>query len=246
MGLLYLVQERELLARSPRRFYYLIPSLERCDTIGGRSVAGGFGFLTLAIVTGFLWSHARPGCYWTGDPKEWTALVAWAIYVDDPGGALALGLGRAAGGAGAIAGFTVVVVPLRLDDARAPRRRAGPMIVVRRAQPPDRPGRRARGAGAFRATTLARRSSACARTRALDEAMILSTCNRVEVLRRCEARRARGGPPASCARYHGREPAQIEKHLYDSRREPRPSATSSASPPASTRWWWASRRSSGR
>ena len=50
MGVLYLFQERELLSRSPRRFYYLIPSLERSDTIGGRSVVGGFGFLTLAIV----------------------------------------------------------------------------------------------------------------------------------------------------------------------------------------------------
>ena len=34
MGVLYLFQERELRSRSPRRFYYLIPSLERSDTIG--------------------------------------------------------------------------------------------------------------------------------------------------------------------------------------------------------------------
>lgn len=81
MGLLYLFQERELLTRSPRRFYYLIPSLERSDTIGGRSVQGGFGFLTLAILTGFLWNHALHGRYWTGDPKEWAALAAWLIYV---------------------------------------------------------------------------------------------------------------------------------------------------------------------
>lgn len=81
MGLLYLFQERELLARSPQRFYYLIPSLERSDTIGGRSVLGGSGFLTLAIVTGLLWNHSLRGEYWTGDPKEWAAVVAWLIYV---------------------------------------------------------------------------------------------------------------------------------------------------------------------
>jgi HemX protein len=81
MGLLYLFQERELLARSPRRFYYLIPSLERSDTIGGRSVLGGFGFLTLAIATGLLWNGSLHGRYWTGDPKEWAAVVAWLIYV---------------------------------------------------------------------------------------------------------------------------------------------------------------------
>lgn len=81
MGVLYLFQERELRSRSPRRFYYLIPSLERSDTIGGRSVLGGFGFLTLAIVTGVLWNHSLYGRFWTGDPKEWAALVAWVIYV---------------------------------------------------------------------------------------------------------------------------------------------------------------------
>ena len=81
MGVLYLIQERELKSRSPRRFYYLLPSLERCDTISGRSVVAGFSLLTLAIVTGLLWSHAARGRYWTGDAKEWSALIAWLIYV---------------------------------------------------------------------------------------------------------------------------------------------------------------------
>jgi cytochrome c-type biogenesis protein CcsB len=81
MGLLYLVQERELKSRSPRAFYHLIPSLERCDTVSGGSVMVGFGFLTLAIVTGLLWSHHARGRYWSWDAKEFTALSAWGIYV---------------------------------------------------------------------------------------------------------------------------------------------------------------------
>ena len=81
MGVLYLVQERELKSRSPRAFYYLIPSLERCDTLGGRSVMVGFGFLTLAIMTGLLWSHHARGHYWSWDAKELVAVAAWAIYV---------------------------------------------------------------------------------------------------------------------------------------------------------------------
>jgi ABC-type transport system involved in cytochrome c biogenesis permease subunit len=81
MGLLYLVQERGLRSRTPNRFYYLAPSLERCDTISGRSVAVGFGFLSLAIVTGLLWSHSAKGIYWSGSAKEWSALAAWVIYV---------------------------------------------------------------------------------------------------------------------------------------------------------------------
>jgi cytochrome c-type biogenesis protein CcsB len=81
MGGLYLIQERELKSRSPRAFYYLAPSLERCDTISGRSVAVGFVFLTLAIVTGMVWSKNALGRPFTGDPKEWSALIAWIIYV---------------------------------------------------------------------------------------------------------------------------------------------------------------------
>jgi ABC-type transport system involved in cytochrome c biogenesis permease subunit len=41
----------------------------------------GFAFLSLAIVTGLLWNHSARGHYWTGDAKEWTAVVAWVMYV---------------------------------------------------------------------------------------------------------------------------------------------------------------------
>lgn len=109
MGVLYLFQERELLARSPRRFYYLIPSLERSDTIGGRSVVAGFGFLTLAIITGFLWNHSLHGHYWTGDPKQWAALVAWAIYVTILVARWRWGWGGRRAAWLQVVGFTVVV-----------------------------------------------------------------------------------------------------------------------------------------
>ena len=80
MGVLYLIQERELKAKSTRTFYYLLPSLEQCDTLAGASVAVGLVFLTLAMITGVLWSHTVRGRYWSGDPKEWSALVAWGLY----------------------------------------------------------------------------------------------------------------------------------------------------------------------
>jgi ABC-type uncharacterized transport system permease subunit len=109
MGVLYLFQERELLSRSPRSFYYLIPSLERSDTIGWRSVLGGFGFLSLAIATGFLWNHSLHGRYWTGDPKEWAALAAWLIYVAILVARWRWGWGGRRAAWLAIAGFAVVV-----------------------------------------------------------------------------------------------------------------------------------------
>jgi ABC-type uncharacterized transport system permease subunit len=108
MGVLYLIQERELKAHRPQVFYYLAPSLERCDTIGGTSAMVGFVLLTLAIVTGVLWNHSAHARYVTGDAKEWSAIIAWGIYV-------ALILARQRSGWGGrraallgIAGFVVV------------------------------------------------------------------------------------------------------------------------------------------
>jgi ABC-type transport system involved in cytochrome c biogenesis permease subunit len=109
MGVLYLFQERELKSRSPRRLYYLIPSLERCDTIGGRSVIAGFGFLTLAIITGVLWNRSARGLYWTWDAKEVSALLAWVIYVLLITARVRAGWGGRRAALLGIAGFSAVV-----------------------------------------------------------------------------------------------------------------------------------------
>jgi ABC-type transport system involved in cytochrome c biogenesis permease subunit len=81
MGVLYLIQERELRARAPRFVYYFAPSLERCDTLGGTSATLGLTLLTLAIVSGMVWSHAARGTYFSGSAKEWSAACAWLLYV---------------------------------------------------------------------------------------------------------------------------------------------------------------------
>jgi cytochrome c-type biogenesis protein CcsB len=81
MGVLYLVQERELRGRAPHTFYYVLPSLERCDTLGGRSAILGFPLLTLAMVTGALWSYSAHGRFWSWDAKSVSAMLAWGLYV---------------------------------------------------------------------------------------------------------------------------------------------------------------------
>jgi cytochrome c-type biogenesis protein CcsB len=110
MSLLYLIQERELKARSPRTFYYLVPSLERCDTISAASASIGFVFLTLAIITGMLWSHAARGHYWAWDAKGTSALVAWIIYVALIVTRYRTGWGGRRAAFAGIVGFAAVVV----------------------------------------------------------------------------------------------------------------------------------------
>jgi ABC-type transport system involved in cytochrome c biogenesis permease subunit len=87
----------------------VVPSLERCDTIGGRAVVGGFAFLTLAMLTGFHWSHHLLGRYWSGDPKEWAALCAWVIYLALITARYRVGWGGRRAAWLGIAGFAVVV-----------------------------------------------------------------------------------------------------------------------------------------
>jgi ABC-type uncharacterized transport system permease subunit len=110
MSLLYLIQERELKSRAPRTFYYMVPSLERCDTISAASASIGFVFLTLAIVTGMMWSHAARGRYWAWDAKETSALVAWMIYVGLIVTRYRTGWGGRRAAYAGIAGFAAVVV----------------------------------------------------------------------------------------------------------------------------------------
>jgi cytochrome c-type biogenesis protein CcsB len=110
MGGLYLFQERELRSRSPRTFYYLIPSLESCDAISGRSVAVGFTFLTLAILTGMFWSLDARGRIWTGDAKEWSAVSAWLLYVALIAARHRAGWGGRRAALLGIAGFAAVAV----------------------------------------------------------------------------------------------------------------------------------------
>ncbi|MGL4985646.1 MAG: c-type cytochrome biogenesis protein CcsB [Treponemataceae bacterium] len=57
-----------------------IPSLDKIDLITYRTVALGFLFLTLVIVTGAIWAERAWGRYWSWDPKETWSLVTWIIY----------------------------------------------------------------------------------------------------------------------------------------------------------------------
>jgi cytochrome c-type biogenesis protein CcsB len=110
MSVLYLIKERELKRRSPHAFYYLGPSLERCDTISAGSASIGFVFLTLAILTGVLFNHAVHGQYWSWDAKGWSALLAWGIYVALLVARYRTGWGGRRAALAGIAGFAAVVV----------------------------------------------------------------------------------------------------------------------------------------
>ena len=58
----------------------LINLLEGFDNISYRFIGLGFPFLTLGIISGAVWANQAWGSYWSWDPKETWALIAWIIF----------------------------------------------------------------------------------------------------------------------------------------------------------------------
>ena len=69
-SVLYLVQQR----RAAPGF------LQRMDAAAFRTIAFGFLFLTIGIISGAVWAEKAWGRYWGWDPKETWALITWLIY----------------------------------------------------------------------------------------------------------------------------------------------------------------------
>jgi cytochrome c-type biogenesis protein CcsB len=80
-GIMYLWQEKEVKSKRPDIFFFRLPALGFVDRLGYRSVAFGFVFLTLGIITGSVWAQKAWGSFWSWDPKETSSLVMWLVYL---------------------------------------------------------------------------------------------------------------------------------------------------------------------
>lgn len=80
-AIMYLIQESELKSKKPRAFYYRLPSLEVCDELYYRSLVFGLPFLSLGILTGFVWASRAWKGPWELDPKILASLLTWLIYL---------------------------------------------------------------------------------------------------------------------------------------------------------------------
>lgn len=64
----------------PSGFRSRLPALAAIDTLIYQSIALGFVFLTIGIMTGSIWAHYAWGSYWNWDPKETWSFITWIIY----------------------------------------------------------------------------------------------------------------------------------------------------------------------
>ncbi len=80
IGFMYLVQEHYVKSKHIKELFKRLPSLQMLDEINYRLVTIGFPFLTLAMITGAIWSENAWGGYWRWDPKEVWSLITWFVY----------------------------------------------------------------------------------------------------------------------------------------------------------------------
>ncbi len=80
-AVMYLIQERELKSKQPRGFYYRLPSLKVCEELYYRSLLFGLPFLSIGILTGFVWASRTWKGPWEFDPKILASLFTWLIYL---------------------------------------------------------------------------------------------------------------------------------------------------------------------
>ncbi len=80
MSLLYLVQDRALKTRKTLVLLERLPSLERCDQIGLRSLVFGFTLLTLGIGTGLVINTEIYQRLWVWGAKTTFPVLAWLVF----------------------------------------------------------------------------------------------------------------------------------------------------------------------
>ena len=111
-GLLYLAQHRSLKRKTRLGTRAPLPPLEALDRVNAFTISVGFLLLSLALVTGVLWTHATTGALWPRSPHANAALVAWAIYAALVGARFLARQGAAGSARSAAAGFAFLVLAL--------------------------------------------------------------------------------------------------------------------------------------
>lgn len=80
LGIMYIIQDHYLKNRKFKGIYYIMPSLDILDELNYKCLQYGFPLLTLAIITGAIWSESSLGSYWDWKPRQIWSLITWFLY----------------------------------------------------------------------------------------------------------------------------------------------------------------------
>jgi len=109
VGVMYLIQERQLKSKHPGAWYHHLPSLTLLDELNAKALLLGFPLLTQGIITGSVWAKYVHGSYLQWSLTSLPLLLAWLIYALLLGGRRALGWQGTKAARATVGGFIVVL-----------------------------------------------------------------------------------------------------------------------------------------
>ena len=109
VAIMYLTQNYFLKTKRFGALFQKLPSLETMDDISYRCLTVGFPLLTVAIISGAIWSEQAMGSYWVWDRKQTWSLIIWFIYAALLHGRLTIGWRGKRAAILSILGFIVVL-----------------------------------------------------------------------------------------------------------------------------------------
>ncbi|MEI6305957.1 MAG: c-type cytochrome biogenesis protein CcsB [Deltaproteobacteria bacterium] len=110
VAVMYLLQRHFLKAKHFGGLFQKLPALDTMDEISYRCMAFGFPLLTVAIISGAIWSQKAMGSYWIWDPKQTWSLITWLIYAALLHGRLSAGWRGRRAALLSIVGFIVLLI----------------------------------------------------------------------------------------------------------------------------------------
>ena len=110
VAVIYLIQRHFLKTKHFGVLFQRLPPLDTLDDISYRCLAVGFPLLTIAIISGAIWSEKAVGSYWVWDPKQTWSLITWLIYAALLHGRLTIGWRGKRAAILSIVGFVVLLI----------------------------------------------------------------------------------------------------------------------------------------
>lgn len=109
IAVMYLIQRSFLKTKHFGALFQKLPSLETMDEISYRCLTVGFPLLTVAIISGSIWSEKAMGSYWVWDRKQTWSMIIWFIYAALLHGRITIGWRGKRAAILSIVGFIVVL-----------------------------------------------------------------------------------------------------------------------------------------
>ncbi|MGC4083549.1 MAG: cytochrome c biogenesis protein CcsA [Vicinamibacterales bacterium] len=116
IGIIYVLQFKELKAKHFGFFYARLPALDVLDTMNQRAILVGWVCLTIGLLAGFIWAGQVQGndprvqAMSIQDPKIFVALVCWVVYSFEVFAARRIGWGGRKAAYLSAVGFAIVLL----------------------------------------------------------------------------------------------------------------------------------------